>query len=66
MPAKETILDPNKVLLYYQCETCGTEVSVNPWFFEDSGTPVCAGVDPECDGDDMKFVRIVLLEETRG
>ena len=45
----------------WKCNKCGKEVDVESSFYQESGTPICYG-NPDCDGDDMYYVRTEILK----
>jgi hypothetical protein len=51
--SKWTVIDDTKLRHYWLCPECNVEEAyVEPWWYEDSGTPMCT----ECD-EDMNYVR---------
>lgn len=56
------IMNDRQIRHLWCCPNCGTEEYVSPWFYEDSGTPVCtarwsdAESEVVCDTD-MQYVQ---------
>lgn len=48
--------DLGDIELIYVCESCGDQASVDPTFFEQSGTPICGNYDCKGEGDDMTIL----------
>lgn len=63
MPKKKetwkTVSD-SKVRHVWACPDGTGEITVDPTFYADSGTPIC-GEDTEFDGEDMIYVRTEVL-----
>lgn len=50
----------SKVRHVWACPDGTGEITVDPTFYADSGTPIC-GEDTEFDGEDMIYVRTEIL-----
>jgi formylmethanofuran dehydrogenase subunit E len=50
MKVWEVIEDTN-IRHVWRCADCNDEVNIEPWWYQDNGTPVCE----EC-GDDMRYL----------
>ena len=54
---KKTLIVPDKFVEHiWRCDDCGLVVRVSPWFYGDSGTPMCK----ECVFD-MTYLRTELI-----
>jgi hypothetical protein len=45
------VIDDTKIRHVWRCVSCEDEINVTPWWYQDTGTPVCA----DCD-EDMKYL----------
>lgn len=45
------VIDDTKIRHVWRCVECDSEASVSPWWYQDTGTPVC-----EYCGEDMKYL----------
>lgn len=50
------IVDDTKIRHVWRCAECEDEVNVDPWWYQDNGTPVCA----DCE-DDMQYLCTEML-----
>lgn len=51
-------MDDTKVRHVWRCAECGDEVNIEPWYYQDSGTPVCH----DCD-EDMKYLSTEIAND---
>jgi hypothetical protein len=57
-------IDDSKVRHVWSFPDGSNEITVDPSFYADSGTPICSGDGAEeagCDGEDMIYVRTEIL-----
>jgi formylmethanofuran dehydrogenase subunit E len=45
------VIDDTKIRHVWRCAECEDEVNIEPWWYQDNGTPVCEGC-----GDDMRYL----------
>jgi hypothetical protein len=45
------VIDDTKIRHVWRCAECEDEVNIEPWWYQDNGTPVC-----EVCGDDMRYL----------
>lgn len=45
------VIDDTKLRAVWRCPDCDIQAEVEPWWYQNNGTPVC----PDCD-DDMKYL----------
>ena len=48
---KWTVIDDTKLRHVWRCADCGVQSEVEPWWYQNNGTPVC----DDC-GDDMAYL----------
>jgi hypothetical protein len=48
---KWRVVDDTKLRAIWRCPDCDIQVEVEPWWYQDNGTPVCE----DC-SDDMKYL----------
>lgn len=51
-----TIIDDTKLRHVWRCPDCDFESMVEPWWYQDNGTPVCI----DCE-DDMQYLCTEML-----
>ena len=45
------IIDDTNIRHVWRCAECTDEINIEPWWYQDNGTPVCA----DCD-EDMQYL----------
>ena len=45
------VIDDTKIRHVWRCAECNEQIDIQPWWYQDNGTPVC-----ETCGDDMKYL----------
>jgi hypothetical protein len=66
-------VDPSKIRLVFECPECKGISIVDPYFFQNAGTPICATdqnhfpsddcLSYNCEGSDMELFRVEIDDE---